>query len=131
MSRGTYLFDAPHFCGQTIHVEIAWSYDPGVRTFSNGDPGYPPSYDEEQTWWTDELREESIYLCPKCGIDLQDDTIFEATVRTLADKQAAIEEEQEREAEEEYEREYGPPDTWEQKQWEPDPDDLLPPGRAG
>lgn len=29
--------------GIPIEVEFNYSYDPGVHTYSNGDPGYPPS----------------------------------------------------------------------------------------
>jgi hypothetical protein len=127
MTRGVIHLDAPHICGQLIHVEINWIYDPGVHTFRNGDPGYPGTYEAENTYYTDETQEESIYKCPKCGIDLQDDTIFEKTIETLSQKYQLDDPEYYFDDEPEYD----PPDTYEQRQWERDPDDLLPPGRAG
>lgn len=46
------------FRGLAIDAEIE-DYDPGVRTFSNGDPGYPPSggccYDFD--WEVDDIDE--------------------------------------------------------------------------
>lgn len=83
MSSGSFSVDAPHICGETIRVEIRWAEDPGVRTYPNGDPGYPPSWDEE--WiYTHERMDYDIARCPKCGVDLELDSIFQNTVVDLA-----------------------------------------------
>jgi hypothetical protein len=55
-----------------VIVEYREEYDPGVWTYSNGDPGYPPDFELEMcswklidedapTWLTDELVEETFY----------------------------------------------------------------------
>lgn len=36
-----------HGCTEETAVDVKWFYDPGVRTFSNGDPGYPPDFEIE------------------------------------------------------------------------------------
>ena len=38
-----------------IVVEFSYDYDDGVHTYSNGDPGYPPSEDLEILSVTDEF----------------------------------------------------------------------------
>ena len=43
----TVYFDDGKDGGEDFEVEFYYSIDPGVRTFSNGDPGYPPSYEME------------------------------------------------------------------------------------
>lgn len=44
-------------CQTDLQVECAYSYHPGVHTFPNGDPGYPPDEDFESA-----LRDN----CPAC-----------------------------------------------------------------
>ena len=55
-----------------VIVEYKEQYDPGIWSYSNGDPGYPPDFELEMcswklidedapTWLTDELVEETFY----------------------------------------------------------------------
>jgi hypothetical protein len=55
-----------------VIVEYREEYDPGIWTYSNGDPGNPPHFEIElykwkiefgdaPTWMTDELVEEIFY----------------------------------------------------------------------
>jgi hypothetical protein len=69
MRGGRFSLDAPHICGELIHVEIKWSYSPGFFM-------EPPDGDED---WDYEER------CPKCGISLVDDDLFEATINRIAE----------------------------------------------
>lgn len=89
MSRGSINLEVPHFCGEVIPLVIHWSDYPG--SYEN-----PPEHDEE---W------ECEHICTKCGIDLDYDTIFEATAKKMA--------------EDKYEAE---PEDWPQE-----PEDLEPP----
>lgn len=81
MSSGSFTVTAPHICGELIGVEVAWSYRPGVHTLRNGDPGYPDEWDEE---WSYQCKGS---CCPKCGVDLDADTIFYATVQAIANRE--------------------------------------------
>jgi len=69
MSSGSFSVDAPHICGELIHVEIKWWSHPG-------------SY-----WEPPDGGEERVYTerCPKCGVDLTYDDIFDKTVDKLAE----------------------------------------------
>lgn len=71
MSKGQITLEVPHICGEIISVEIAW-------WSSRGTYFDPPEYDEQ---WAHPER------CPKCGIDLNWDTIFQDTIEQL--KQSA------------------------------------------
>ncbi len=121
MPKGTITFDAPHICGEWIHVEVHWSLYHGVHTLPNGDPGYPDDYDEDHVY-THESKDYDISKCPKCGVDLFQDDIFQATVKTLADKNYV--------GEEDYDPEFDGPDY--ERDYEPEPmgswDDYEPDG---
>lgn len=67
MSSGTYTCDV-HCpgCGGVIPVKVEWMYDPGVRTFPNGDPGYPPTED----FGVFLPNGDELLICPICGEDI-------------------------------------------------------------
>lgn len=56
-----------------VIAQYSWYYDPGVWTYPNGDPGYPPESEVEMKswemadnepkpeWLTEELVEETFY----------------------------------------------------------------------
>lgn len=67
MSHGRCTVEAPHICGEVITVEIDW-WASGYSYWN------PPDYDEQ--WQHDPC-------CPKCKVDLDYDTIFQATVEAL------------------------------------------------
>lgn len=68
MSGGRFELDAPHICGEIIHVVISWSSYPG--NYEN-----PPEYDED---W------DHVERCPKCNVDLGWDDLFQKTVQEIA-----------------------------------------------
>lgn len=88
MSGGTFFIDAPHICGEEIHVRVDWSYFPGSYN-------HPPDGDEEWTYENAVTAEGEKYKsrCPKCGIDLAFDDIFMRTVEQMAkdDPEAYVE----------------------------------------
>lgn len=126
--HGVVNVELKHFCGQRLTVVINWSFSPGRMHLSNGDPGYPDDWDEEwQVFDTSGRTVKDVHNCPKCNVDLDYDQLFIANVKKAADGQydTAYEAEPEPPDSEDYH------DTYEDKLWERDPDDLLPPGRAG
>lgn len=52
-------------CGGETVTKVSYSHDPGVRTFSNGDPGYPPS--------TEVILGNVDQKCSLCGHEFNDD----------------------------------------------------------
>lgn len=72
MTRGSFSVTAPHICGAEIAVQISWQSWPGTRLD-------PPEYDEG--WSYPECEGDH---CPKCGVRLDWDDIFQATVQTRA-----------------------------------------------
>jgi hypothetical protein len=72
MSSGEYTVEVRHFCGYLINVTIKWWYDSG--TFEN-----PPDGETEYTYGAEHF-DEHITKCPKCGVDLDHDDIFQGAV---------------------------------------------------
>lgn len=126
--RGIVNVEVNHFCGKRLTVVIHWSFSPGKRYLRNGDPGYPDEWDEEwQVFDTAGRTVKDVQCCPKCGVDLDYDDLFHATVKRTAEGQYQTEDEDDWETPEPDDYR----DTGEDRMWEPDPGDLLPPGRAG
>jgi hypothetical protein len=71
VSHGAFHLDVPHICGELIPVEVAWDYYPG--SYMN-----PPE---------NEVHVEYPDHCYKCGIDLNHDTIFQATVDRMENEE--------------------------------------------
>jgi len=68
-----------------LSVDFDWWHDPGVHTFSNGDPGYPPDGGTEFTayemadgseippWVTDEMVQDALDAADVSYGDFADD----------------------------------------------------------
>lgn len=67
MSSGAYSLEVPHICGEAITVEVKWWYH-------SGSWDEPPDGDTE---WSHADR------CPKCGVDLNLDTLFQNTIEQM------------------------------------------------
>lgn len=64
MSRGSYVVLVPHICGQLVEVAVYWSHYPATRE--------TPSDDYAEVDHADK--------CPKCGIDLFCDDLFQRNI---------------------------------------------------
>lgn len=80
MSGGAFTITVPHICGHEVGVHVSWSYYPGRAYMRNGDPGYPDEYDENRTYL--DTAGKQTTTCPKCGIDLDYDDLFQSSINT-------------------------------------------------
>lgn len=78
MPKGNFDVDVPHFCGELIHVNVSWYEFYGSRI-------NPPEYEEHHEYFAEQM-DYDISHCPKCGINLYDDTLFQRNIEVAADK---------------------------------------------
>lgn len=89
MSKGnnshTVTLTSPEGEVKEVKIDFSWSYDPGVHTYPNGDPGYPSSCEididsitttdgsEVPSWVTDDICFEEL---DKINIDFWEDNEY-------------------------------------------------------
>ncbi len=71
-----------------LEIEGSVSHDPGVHTFRNGDPGYPPSTDVEITSISIDDPKEFVQFCKEFDIPTikWKDAILEKWSDEISDK---------------------------------------------
>jgi hypothetical protein len=71
-------------CYHKIITTAHFMHDPGMHTFPNGDPSYPPTRDAELE--APDGKNGKVYFCPDCGASWDNDECYEQLVEQAIDQ---------------------------------------------